>query len=122
MTNAQAFKVCPMCSTVWQTRDQFLHDESIAIVGYGADFEKLDWSLFYFNHNKEGCFSTIVIEARHFLDLYKGKQYTQRRTGKEDCPGYCLDENQLDRCEAMCECAFNREIIKIIREKRFETK
>ncbi len=115
MEEKEVFKVCPMCSTEWVTRDEFLNDLSLEINGYGADFERLDWSLFYFTHKKEGCFSTMVVEAKDFLDLYSGKKYTERRTGLEDCPGYCLDKEQLNRCEALCECAFNREIINLIK-------
>jgi len=117
MAERMIFKKCPMCSTEWETRDNFLDDLSLEINGYKADFEKLEWSLFYFTHMKEGCLSTMAIEARDFLSLYSGERYTQRRTGKAECPGYCLDQKQLDRCDALCECAFNREIIQIIRKR-----
>ncbi len=117
MTERKIFKMCPMCSTEWESRDQFLDDKSLELNGYGADFEKLEWSLFYFTHKKEGCFSTMALEAKEFLDLYTGKKFTERRTDEEECPGYCHDEEQLDRCEALCECAFNREIINIIKER-----
>ena len=118
MTERIAFKVCPMCSTEWNTLDHFLDDKSLELNGYQVDFEKLEWSLFYFTHHKEGCFSTMVIEAKHFLNLYSGKKYTERRTGEDDCPGYCLDKEQLNRCDALCECAFNREVIQIIKKRQ----
>lgn len=106
-----------MCATEWKTRDDFLDDKTLHINGYGADFEKLERGLFYFTHQQEGCFSTVVLEARDFMDLYSGKKYTERKTGLKDCPAYCLDEKQLDRCDAVCECAFYREVIHIIRER-----
>jgi hypothetical protein len=115
------FRKCPMCSTEWETRDDFLDDQSLEVNGYGADFEKLDWSLFYFTHKKEGCYSTMALEAKDFLDLYSGEKYTEPQTGKDDCPKYCFDEEQLDRCDAFCECAFNREIIQIIKERQGKT-
>jgi len=59
----------------------------------------------------------MAIEAKNFLSLYAGRRYTERRTGKEECPGYCLEEKQLNRCDALCECAFNREIIQIIKNR-----
>ena len=117
MTEKSIFKVCPMCSTKWLTRDDFLDDQSLEINGYGADFEKLEWSLFYFTHKVEGCFSTMALEAKDFLSLYKGEKYTDRRTGEEECSKHCLDKEQLNRCEAFCECAFNREIIQIIKDR-----
>jgi hypothetical protein len=118
MAEKEIFKTCPMCSTVWETRDQFLDDQSLELIGYKADFEHLEWGLFYFTHRKKGCFSTIALQAKEFLSLYSGKKYTERRTGKEECPGYCLEEKQLNRCDALCECAFNREVIQIIKERK----
>ena len=117
MTERSIFKVCPMCSAKWLTRDEFLDDHSLEINGYGVDCRKLEWSLFYFTHKKVGCFTTMTLRAEDFLDLYSGKKYTERRTGEKDCPGYCLDKKQLNRCDAICECAFNREVIQIIKER-----
>ena len=94
-----------------------MNDQSLEINGYGVNFEKHEKSLFYFTHNIEGCFSTMTIEAKDFLDLYSGKKYTEQKAGEEGCPRYCLDEKQLNRCDAFCECAFNREIIQIIKER-----
>ncbi|WP_419660102.1 hypothetical protein Dvar_04470 [Desulfosarcina variabilis str. Montpellier] len=117
MIEKKPFKKCPMCSTVWETREDFLSDDSLEINGYGADFRALEKSLFYFTHKKEGCFSTMAIKAEKFLSLYSGRKYSERRTGEEGCPGYCLDKKQLNRCDAFCECAFNREIIQIIKRR-----
>ena len=118
MADKEIFKRCSMCSTEWNTRDDFIGDNLLEINGYKADFEKLEWSLFYFTHHKQDCFSTMAIEANEFLSLYSGKKYTERRTGKEECPGFCLDKEQLDRCDALCECAFNREVIQIMKDRQ----
>lgn len=107
-----------MCSTQWKTRDDFLGDSTLFINGYGADFERLEWGLFYFTHAVEGCYSTMAIFAEQFLDLYAGDRFNERRTAEEDCPRYCLDEKQLNRCDAFCECAFNREVIQIIKARQ----
>ncbi len=122
MDDNKVFKICPMCSTEWKTRDDFLDDKTLEINGYGVDFEKLEWSLFYFTHKKENCLSTMAIEAKEFLDLYSGKKYTEPQKGSESCPRYCLDDEQLDRCDALCECAFNREIINLIKERHKKLK
>lgn len=105
-----------MCARVWKTRDDFLRDKSLEINGYGAYFDQLEKSLFYFTHNIEGCRSTLTVSAENFFSLYSGKKYKDRRTREKDCPGYCLDKEQLDRCDAFCECAFNREIIQVIKK------
>jgi len=118
MTEQQYFKVCSMCSTKWETRDDFINDPLLFINGYMAHFERLEQSLFCFTHQKEGCFSTIAIKAEGFLSLYSGKKYKERRTNKEDCPSYCFEKERLDRCDTLCECAFNREIIEIIKTKQ----
>ncbi len=118
MTESETFKICPMCFKEWQTRDQFLDDQSLVLDGYRADFEKLEWGLFYFTHKAEGCKTTMVITAKEFLSLYTGEKYSERRTDLEDCPGYCLEEQQLRRCDAFCECAFNREVIQVIQGRK----
>lgn len=120
MADYTYFKKCTMCSTVWKTQNDFISDLQVNIIGYHADFEHLDLSQFYFTHMKEGCFSTITIEAGDFFNLYSGKRYSGRKAGEEGCPRYCLDENQLSRGDNMCECAFNREIIHIIRQRQAE--
>jgi len=117
MSEREFFKICPMCSYKWKIRDEFLDDKSLELNGYQADFDKLEWSLFLFTHYKENCYSTMAIQAKDFLSLYSGKKYTEQRAGTDDCPGYCLDKNQLDRCDALCECAFNREVIQIIKTR-----
>lgn len=120
MSETSVFKICPMCSTQWETLDDFLNDKSLEINGYQADFQKLEDSFFYFTHNVEGCGTTMTIYAEKFFSLYAGKRYPQRKTGEKDCPGFCLDDKQLERCEAFCECAFNREILRIIKERHID--
>lgn len=112
------FKRCPGCFHVWETRKRFLSDNRLVLNGYKADFERLEYGLFFFTHMRDNCCSTLAIEVVDFLDMYHGEIHPQRRTGEVDCPGYCLDKNQLERCEAICECAFVREIMHQIRHHR----
>ena len=111
------FKKCPCCNEEWTTQELFLGDRNLEIVGYKADFKKLEYGLFFFNHQIPNCNSTITIETNMFFNLYSGKKYTERKTGSEDCKGYCKNLNQLSRCDALCECAFVREILRIIRNR-----
>ncbi len=110
----KVFKTCSCCHKEWLSQNDFLSDSQIKLVGYKADLKKLDYSMFFFNHMAEDCYSTITLEALSFMNLYTGKKYRGRRTGESDCPGYCLDINQLSRCDAVCECAYNREICHLI--------
>ena len=112
------FKRCPKCMKCWQSRDEFIRDKSLELNGYQADFEELEFGMFHFTHLEKQCCSTMVIRTRDFLNLYTGKKYTERKTGSKECPGYCLHQDQLDRCSAMCEYAFVREVIHIIQVEK----
>ncbi len=110
------FKTCPCCNNAWQTRSDFLADSSLEINGYAPDFDNLLEGLFFFTHHATGCFSTMTLKADEFADLYTGEKYLERKTGDEDCPRLCFDKEDLRRCEELCECAYVREIIGVIRE------
>lgn len=112
------FKQCPSCGERWETQDAFLKDLTLSLNGYKADFEELQYGMFFFTHQKPDCQSTMVIEVSEFMNLYTGEIYGERMTGEEDCPGYCVDTGQLSRCDALCECAFVREIIHIIKQRQ----
>lgn len=118
MPSNTPFKRCPSCFHEWETRKAFIKDVTLDLNGYKSDFERLEYGLFFFTHKQKECFSTMAIEVVDFLDMYPNERHAQRRTGEEDCPGYCLDKNELDRCEAICECAFVREIMHQIRQHR----
>lgn len=107
------FKECTSCNTIWQTRDEFLNDSNVVIVGYQVSFKDIEKGLFLFNHS---CKSTIAVEVHAFADLYDGPIYQERATGGEDCPGLCLHKNKLGPCPARCECAYAREILQLLKQ------
>jgi len=107
------FKVCPACGFEWKSRNDFLNDNSVYIIGYQAHFESLKTGIFLFNHS---CKGTLALEVSDFADLYDGPVFEERATGSDDCPGHCLHENILDPCPAKCECAFVREVIQILKK------
>ncbi|HHE74204.1 MAG: hypothetical protein DRH90_20500 [Deltaproteobacteria bacterium] len=106
-----AFKKCGPCGFKWDTLDAFLGDPNIEIVGYQVHFEELTLGVFLFNHS---CKATLAIKVDEFKHLYNGPVFEQRMTGEEQCPGYCLREDELGPCPAHCECAYIREIIQRI--------
>jgi hypothetical protein len=110
------FKTCPCCNTVWPTRTDFLADQSLEINGYAPDFDNLLEGLFFFTHHVSGCFSTMTLKAKSFSDLYTGKKHKEHKTGDEDCPRLCFEKEELRRCDELCECAYVREIIAVVRE------
>ena len=107
------FKTCPLCSKPWTSRQEFLKDGDIELVGYQVDFEEVALGLFLFNHNT--CKTTLAIQARQLKDLYLGPMFKERKTGQKECPGHCLRRSALDPCPAECECAWVRGLLQIIR-------
>ena len=107
------FKKCTCCELPWFTRDEFLHDANIELIGYQANFCQLELGYFLFNHLI--CESTIAIPAGSFQDMHNGPVFSQRLTGTEVCQGFCDDIEALEPCEAQCECAYVRNVMQIIR-------
>ena len=109
---ATPFKRCTCCAAHWSSREEFLSDPDVALIGYQAHFEDLKTGFFLFNH---ACQTTMAIGVEAFLDLYQGPVFGQRATGGKNCLGYCLHRDELRACPVQCECAFVREIIQIVR-------
>ena len=108
------FKKCSCCESPWFTREEFLQDENIELIGYQVNFSHLELGYFLFNHLT--CESTIAIPAGLFKDLYAGPVYAQRLTGTEVCQGFCKDMEVLEPCDNQCECVYVREIMQIVRD------
>jgi hypothetical protein len=109
------FKTCPKCSTKWKTREGFLSDSTMHLNGYQADLSNSALGLFLFTHEAPGCLTTLAVFAYQFYDLYNGPHHPEVKALSPECPRYCLEENNLERCDVFCECAFVREIIQTIR-------
>lgn len=109
------FKQCTACHRIWKTREEFMSDAEIVLIGYQVNFKQLEAGLFLFNHTASRCGTTLACPVKHFIDLYSGPIFSRRLAGTKDCPGYCLKQNLFQRCPAECECAFVREIMPIIR-------
>ena len=107
------FKRCTCCDNPWLSREEFLEDSQLDIIGYQVNFANLELGYFLFNHLT--CQSTIAVHAGLFSDLYDGPIFSERQTKTENCPGYCGDRDALGPCDADCECAYVREIIQIVR-------
>jgi hypothetical protein len=107
------FKKCALCKRTWATRQDFIDDPDIDIIGYQANFIELETGLLYFNH---ACKSTLAVPVEFFSDLYSGPMFQERKTGTDHCPGYCLHKHTLTRCPAECECAYVRKIIQLFKK------
>ena len=108
----EPFKRCPSCGFEWQSREDFLEDPEIGIVGYQVNFTNLEAGFFLFNHP---CGTTLGLATGAFKSLYDGPIIERRATGSDECPEYCVHTDELGPCPAECECAYVRSIIQLIR-------
>ena len=106
------FKTCRSCLFKWGDLNDFLGDPEIKIIGYQVNYDDLSAGVFLFNHS---CGNTLGLPVRSFNGLYEGPVFRERAKGTAECPEYCLYQDQLDRCQVRCECAYVRDIIYIIR-------
>jgi len=109
------FKECTCCGHTWTTREDFLSDPTIILIGYQVRFDNLKLGFLLFNHRVEDCETTMAIEAGKFSDLYDGPIYDKPLTKTDDCPEYCLNKENLRPCPSKCACAYVREVIQIIK-------
>ena len=113
MGKTTSFKICPSCGFRWKTRDEFIRDENVIIIGYQASLKRLKAGIFLFNHS---CRGTLALDVESFVDMFKGPIFRERMTGTDECPEYCLHKNELSPCPAKCECASVREIIQVLKK------
>jgi hypothetical protein len=106
------FKECNVCRHVWATCQEFVDDPGVSVIGYQVNFKNLETGLLFFNHT---CKNTIAISADAFADLYDGPIFQEAKTETDECPGYCLDKEELRPCPLECECAYVREIIQLFK-------
>ena len=107
------FKLCPKCGCEWQTRDGFLQDASLFLIGFQAGYGKSDRGLYLFNHliEKDKCNSTIAVGVENFMSLYNGPMYENVHAGSETCSGHCAKVDDLARCSVPCRNAIAREVM-----------
>lgn len=122
MAENDLFKTCPGCFVTWESMEAFLADPHLELNGYKADFKELEYGMFFFTHGIQPCRSTMTLMVNDFKSLYTGKTYTENKALSAECPRYCIDEKQLARCDALCECAYVREIMQIILERQSAAK
>lgn len=108
------FKQCSGCGHVWASRDGFLGDAEVTLVGYQAMMKHLEAGYFLFNHLHKGCGSTVSVRAGEFFDLYRGPVFQGSKFGQKECGGHCLHAQDLSPCPLECECAFVREVLQIV--------
>jgi hypothetical protein len=107
----ETFLYCAVCGHSWPSRESFLGDSLVELIGYQANFVDLIYGLFLFNHS---CNTTLSVMVQSFNDLYHGRVFPEPATGSDACSGFCLHQENLGRCPTPCKCAYVREIVQII--------
>jgi hypothetical protein len=108
------FKKCTSCGHHWATREAFISDPQVKLIGYQVNFDELDTGYFMFNHMKPKCLTTLAIHTVFFRDLYHGEVFDERKTRTIKCPGHCQHSDNLKACPQKCECSFVREVMQIV--------
>jgi hypothetical protein len=106
------FKECSSCFNHWKTREDFLADPDVSLLGYQVHFEDLETGWFMFNHK---CGTTLAFTVATFSSLYDGPVFTEHIHESGNCPDYCRRSRDLSPCPLQCECAYVRELIQIIK-------
>ena len=88
---------------------------AVRLLGYQANFVKLQSGLFLFSHDATICQTTLAIGVGEFTDMHQGPIFETRLTGTAACPGHCLHERSLDPCGNECECAYVRDALQIVK-------
>lgn len=108
-----AFKICTACGKRWIDQSIFLFDPAISIVGYQVSFEAaVEAGYLLFNHS---CGNTLAIPVKKFHDLPEQPVSVETMTEEEKSPECCLSEDGQQACPEGCQCAYVREIMKIIK-------
>ena len=111
------FKECS-CGKKWKTRNSFLQDKKVKIVGYQPDVINHKYNHFLFFHRTKDCGQFFGVRASEFSDLRDGQCPKELCMGQEDCPGYCMDTLDLRVCSVACRNATDREVAARISKRR----
>ena len=114
---ATAYRKCD-CGETWKTRDAFLRDRNVKIIGYQPDFVNHKYNHFLFQHKAKGCGQFFGVRASDFSDLRAKECPNELCFGHDECPGYCTDTSDLRVCSVTCRNASDRLIASKIRTRR----
>ena len=108
-----SFKICPKCAYTWKTRDDFLEDLFICLVGFQFNFKENESGYYLFNHILEDdrCNTTLMVAVEPFLSLNKGPMFMEIKFGKPECEGHCKNVSDLAPCSVECKNAVARKIM-----------
>ena len=112
-THRNALRAVPAAAWYGKTDMHFLPISYVKFIGYQVHFQELQRGLFLFDHLP--CQTTMALKVKDFHDLSHEPEFSERKTNTEECPKYCLHENEFSPCPAKCECSYVRDLIQILR-------
>ncbi len=77
------FKKCPMCDNIWSSKEEFLGDKNITLVGYQKYMGSYGGGYLLFKHKTKFCGTTIAIKASSFSNNISTTQRLNRIFKKE---------------------------------------
>ncbi len=80
------FKKCPMCNNIWNSKEEFLNDENVNLIGYQKYMGLYGGGYLLFKHRTKFCGTTIAIKAAFFSDNTSSTQRLKRIINKERGP------------------------------------
>lgn len=116
-TKRAEFRRC-QCGQKWKTRDDFLHDRKVKIVGYQPDFVTKKYNHFLFQHRAKSCGQFFGVRASDFGELREKECPNELCAGQEGCPGYCMNTFDLRVCSVTCRNASDRRLASKLRSRR----
>ena len=117
--SSEMFKLCNKCKTEWKSRNDFLNDSNIVMIGLMANNDNYKRGAYLFNHilPDGSCNTTIGLFVDNFLDMCSGEIYGQLKMGTDECSGLCVSIYELENCTAHCRNAIARIIMQEILNK-----
>jgi hypothetical protein len=108
------FKTCPTCDRRWSTRQDFLDDPEVVLVGYQSFIQDAVLGLFLFNHTV--CESTMSVHGGRFEDLQQGPIYALRTGRVPRSEGeVCLASEADADCPHECECGYVARVVQALK-------
>lgn len=119
---SEPFKICPNCKMIWNSRADFISDDSLDIAGYLFSKKKVDDGIFMFCHRIDTCGTTLSLKVKVFVDLYDGETYSENLHGTPRCGKLCVDKNNFSDCHNPCANRYVRVILEKLHQKGYKTK
>ena len=116
--NLGPFRTCGMCHKQWPTRQDFLADPGLRLLGLQAVPHHPDGNLLVFEHD---CGTTVSVLAWRLRDLAPagapGEASLPLLYGTEGCNGFCNRLEELSACDRACSNARDRRLTLWIAEQ-----